>query len=143
MKFSIQVRLLLFVTYLSGSILLLGTGCRSKQQAETAAPAASQASASATQAGTILVPGTTFVGSPNPVPANNPVTKLTWKANVPVVEVHLGSPNGPLFAKDGGESSAVTGSWVTDHMTFFLQDGTAKNPTDKTATLATLTISVR
>lgn len=143
MKSTIRGRPLLLVTYLSASVLLLGTGCSSKPDGEKVAPAASHALASEASAAVILAPGTTFSATPNPVPAGNPVTKLTWTTKVPGVEVHIGSPDGRLFAKDGGVSSAVTGSWVTNNMTFYLQDGTATNPSDKSATLASLTVKVK
>jgi hypothetical protein len=91
----------------------------------------------------ILVPGTTFSAEPNPVPASNPVTKLIWSAKVSVVEVHVGSPGGPLFARNVGQASAITGPWVSNNLTFYLQDGTAKNPADKDATLATLAVTVK
>jgi len=137
----IQVRALLLVTCLSSSFLLLGTGCSAKPDSEKVTPAASQTAAA--PAAVILVPGTTFSAEPNPVPASNPVTKLTWSAKVSEVEVRIGSPDGKLFARNAGQASAVTGNWVYNNMTFYLQDGTAKNPTDKDATLATLTVLVK
>jgi hypothetical protein len=35
------------------------------------------------------------------------------------VEIHVGSPNGPLFASGGNSGSAQTGPWVTDVTTFY------------------------
>jgi len=137
---SIQVKLWVAGACLASGVFLFGMGCSSKPPVEKVAATTSETPASAA---VILVPGTTFSGEPNPVPASNPVVKLTWKAKVSEVEVHVGSPNGPLFAKLGGESSASTGPWVTNNMVFYLQDSTAKNPGDATATLATLTVQVR
>jgi SAM-dependent methyltransferase len=90
----------------------------------------------------ILAPGTMFSADPNPVPASSRVTRLSWTTNVREVELHIDAPNGPLFARDGGISSASTGPWVVNDMTFYLQDGTATKPTGQSATLAKLVVPV-
>jgi Bacterial Ig-like domain (group 3) len=66
---------------------------------------------------------------PNPLvvfaPANVGVTTLTWSApSAGSVEVHVGSPDGPLFAAGGPSGSAATGLWAIDGMVLYLQDTT-------------------
>jgi hypothetical protein len=39
--------------------------------------------------------------------------------------------------------SCETGKWVTDGMTFYLQDSAVANPTDAGATIASVTILVQ
>jgi hypothetical protein len=52
-------------------------------------------------------------------------TTLTWNApNAQAVEIHIGGPTGPLFAREGNRGSITTGAWVTDGMIFYLQDVT-------------------
>jgi hypothetical protein len=70
-------------------------------------------------------------------------TTLSWQAPVAKVEIHVGSPDGTLFAAGGNQGLAETGPWVTDNMTFYLQDGTAAKPTDRSASLAILPVAVR
>jgi hypothetical protein len=65
-------------------------------------------------------------------------TTLHWNApGAQSVEVHIGSPNGPLFAAGGNSGSADTGNWVGDGMTFYLQDVTGGKPLTQANTLAT------
>jgi hypothetical protein len=64
--------------------------------------------------------------SPNPIV--NPSggfgqTTISWNAmGATSVEIHVGSPTGPLFAAGSPTGSMQTGMWVTDGMEFFLQD---------------------
>jgi YVTN family beta-propeller protein len=82
----------------------------------------------------------TFAGSPNPFTANaNGVGQITliWSApGVSTTEVHLFSPSGQLFTRGDSSGSATTGDWVTNAMTFYLQDVSASTPG---TTLATFT----
>jgi hypothetical protein len=63
---------------------------------------------------------------PNPIgvaPGQAGATTLTWSATGrSQVEVRVGAPDGGLFATGGSTGSAVTASWVTDGMMFFLVD---------------------
>lgn len=93
-------------------------------------------------------PGTEFSASPNPIPgaagAGKGKTMLTWKSTKTTnAEIHVDKPDGPLFCKGGGEGSCTTGEWVLDGQTFFLQNSRASNPTDPTATLASLTVKLQ
>jgi hypothetical protein len=67
----------------------------------------------------IIVPGDQFFGQ----------TMLSWNApGASVVEIRVGSPTGSLFSYTGPQGSAPTGTWVTDGMTFYLQDVTKGEP---------------
>ena len=51
------------------------------------------------------------------------VVTIAWEAaDFKAVEVRVGRPNGSLFASGGSVGSAVTGKWVRDGLTFYLQD---------------------
>ncbi|HXR75788.1 MAG TPA: trypsin-like peptidase domain-containing protein [Bryobacteraceae bacterium] len=81
---------------------------------------ADSAATGATQSGYIFA-------SPNPIPVPlgeiYGTTTLTWNSgNASIAEVHIGSPDGPLFARTRGSWTASTGQWVTDGMVFYLED---------------------
>ena len=68
-------------------------------------------------------------------------TILTWNAmGVSSVSITIGAPNGPLFASAGPSGVAPTGLWVTNGMTFYLQDTTGGKPLAAANTLATVTV---
>ena len=52
------------------------------------------------------------------------------------IEVHVGSPDGPLLSRGAGSGSVKTGRWVRDGMVFYLQDASdgasaaARDPLD-------------
>ncbi len=100
---------------------------------------------------TITVTGTPSTGSlsatPNPVSVplgvSVGVTTITWSSTqASTVEIHIGSPNGTLFGAGGPTGSAQTGPWVTDGLTFYLQDTSGGNPLTAANTLATLVVHV-
>jgi hypothetical protein len=69
------------------------------------------------------------------------VAHIVWNApSASVIEIHMGTPNGPLMVRDISEGSAATGMWVRDGTTFFLQDCSADNPLDERYTLAVMTV---
>ncbi|HEX4808881.1 MAG TPA: hypothetical protein VH325_08125 [Bryobacteraceae bacterium] len=90
-----------------------------------------------------LATGGTLTATPNPIsvgPNQLGATTVTWDAPfATAVEVHLGSPSGPLFAGGGTTGSAATGAWVTDGMVFYLQNATNGNATSPSNTIATVT----
>lgn len=96
---------------------------------------------------TIIRSGTTFRANPDPIVVPRVprvgVTTLSWSAPVAKIEIHVNSPDGKLFAAGASEGHAETGAWVTNNMTFYLQDATASKPTDQSATLALLPVAVR
>ncbi len=88
-----------------------------------------------------------FSASPNPITVADGskagITRLSWdsKASNPV-EIHVGKPDGILLCRRAGSGFCDTGKWVTDGMTFYLQDASSLKPTDPAATLATLVVRV-
>ena len=92
--------------------------------------------------------GPSFTANPNPisVAANAPsgMTTLTWNApDAQFIEIHIGSPMGPLLAFSGNRGSVQTGLWVTDGMTFYLQDVSNGNPLTADYTLATVVVHLQ
>lgn len=84
-----------------------------------------------------------FNATPNPVYSTGPLgaTTLTWNApNSTDVEVHVGAPDGPLFAAGPSTGSATTFDWVTDGMVFYLQDVTYNQPLTLNSTLSAVTV---
>lgn len=86
-----------------------------------------------------------LTASPNPIPVTGSaalgMTTLTWMApGVQAVEVHIGSPDGVLFADGYSRGSAQTGLWVRDGMTFYLQDISGGKPLTAENTLATVVV---
>ena len=86
--------------------------------------------------------------NPNPIPITGSdtlgMTKITWMAPAAeAVEVRVGSPDGPLFASGGSRGSGETGLWVTDGMTFYLQDVSNGRPLTAENTLATVVVRLR
>jgi hypothetical protein len=88
--------------------------------------------------------GASLTASPNPIQvtgAADGTTTISWNApNASSIEIHVGSPNGPLFASGGNHGSQQTGPWVTDGTTFYLQDVTGGKPLTANNTLATLVV---
>ena len=91
--------------------------------------------------------GASLTASPNPIQvtgAADGTTTIGWNApNAASVEIHVGSPNGPLLASGGNQGSAQTGPWVTDGTTFYLQDVTGGKPLTANNTLATLVVHLQ
>jgi uncharacterized protein (TIGR03437 family) len=84
-----------------------------------------------------------FTATPNPIPSSGflGATTLTWSApNSTIVQIHLGSPDGPLFAEGPSVGSAATSQWVTDGMVFYLQDVSYNQPLTLNSTLSTITV---
>ncbi len=92
-------------------------------------------------------PDVEFVAAPNPVQvcdgSGQGVVTLSWQARGRTsLEVHVGSPSGPLFTRQGSEGSERTDKWVTDGLVFYLQDTSSGKPLEADHTLATLTVKV-
>jgi Bacterial Ig-like domain (group 3)/FG-GAP-like repeat/FG-GAP repeat len=92
--------------------------------------------------------------NPIPVPPGSVLGMTTIQWNVPsvgewftttqvAVEVHVNSPTGPLFASGGNSGSATTGEWVTDGMTFYLQDVTGNKALTTSGTIGTLVVHLQ
>ena len=83
----------------------------------------------------------TLTANPNPIMVvhgmNVGQTTISWNAPGHVqVEVHVGTPTGPLFAGGASTGSAQTGAWVSNGMTFVLVD--ASSHTQLAATIVNL-----
>jgi hypothetical protein len=77
--------------------------------------------------------GASLVAFPNPItllPGQRygQTTLYIRAPGASVAEIHVNSPDGPLFARTGPSGSATTGLWVTDGMTFYLQDASQGSP---------------
>jgi hypothetical protein len=77
---------------------------------------------------TVTISGAaTISADPSPIDlasgATVGVATVTWRApGSTLVEVHIGSASGTLFAEGGITGSALTGDWVTHGMVFVLVD---------------------
>jgi 2-polyprenyl-3-methyl-5-hydroxy-6-metoxy-1,4-benzoquinol methylase len=69
-------------------------------------------------------------------------TTLSWMTYATSrVEVHVGAPDGVLFARSGpGRFSEATGQWVRDGTTFYLQNVSHGLPLGAENTIATVTL---
>lgn len=85
-----------------------------------------------------------FTASPNPIPVSagqNGATTISWNApSAAAVQIFVNSPGGALFAEGANSGSMTTGNWVSDGMTFYLQNATSGDPTSAANTLATVTV---
>jgi hypothetical protein len=81
-----------------------------------------------------------FEANPNPVvsPTASGATTILINATCPY-DVRVGAPKGLLFVSNAGVSSMITGNWVTDGTTFYLQ---ASGDTTTSGTLQTLKVTV-
>jgi len=79
-----------------------------------------------------------FTANPNPIPAPGQRTTLTWNApGYSNLAIRVNSATGQTLAEGLGSSgSTVTGTWVTNGMTFFLVDTTSG------ATVASVVVNV-
>ena len=86
--------------------------------------------------------------TPDPAPPANSAglvqVTLAWGApGASQVEIHLAAPDGTLMTGGGSSGSATTGVWVSDGLTFFLQDVSSGKPLTGANTLAKVTVIVR
>src|SRR5208283_3038355 len=93
-------------------------------------------------------PQASFSANPNPIPVGPGAwvgaTLLEWSAPGAVtVEIHVGNPTGILFSGGGSSGSAHTGQWVSDGMTFYLQDTSEGKPLVAANTVATLVVHLQ
>ncbi len=88
---------------------------------------------------------------PNPIMVNLlerfPVltgkTTLSWTlGSAKTIEVHVDSPNGPLFSRSSLPATEKTGKWVRDGMTFYLQDVTNEKSLNILNTIDAIKINV-
>ena len=91
--------------------------------------------------------GPSLIANPNPIPVTRSAigqTTISWNApDAQVIEIHIGAPDGKLFTINGNRGSMQTEVWVTDGMTFYLQDVTGGKPLTSVYTLATLVVHLQ
>ena len=90
----------------------------------------------------------TLTASPNPIPVTGSaivgMTTISWTApGAEAIEIHISSPDGVLFGTGGNRGSAQTGVWVSDGLTFYLQDVSGGKPLTPENTLATVVIRLQ
>ena len=135
-------RILTFSLGTTIALTLIGcgkTGSEDKASGGNEAPAASVIVAN---------PRATFTASPNPVTVSDGsklgIVKLTWDTSATKsAEIRVGKPDGTLLCNGPSTYACDTGKWVTDGMTFYLQDSTAAKPTDAAATLNAVTVRLQ
>jgi len=92
-------------------------------------------------ASTPLCVVTNFSASPNPVPSSTGVGATTINVNAACAyDVRVGSPDGTIFFTALGATSGMTGPWVKNGMTFYLQLHGDSTPA---GTLGELTVAVQ
>ena len=118
------------------------------EQSQTNKP---QVSANANTVATQRPPKTTATGaitaSPNPIKvcdaSGSGLTTVSWTSTGATdLEVHIGKPDGDLFARTGPYGSWKTGKWVGNGMVFYLQDVSGGKPLTRENTIATVTVAV-
>lgn len=81
---------------------------------------------------------------PNPIQvcAGPPVglTTIHWSFPGKTIEIRLNAPDGKLWGAPGSSGASETGRWVTDGMTFFVQDRGSGAPLSPAGTLAAITV---
>ena len=71
------------------------------------------------------------------------MTTISWNApTASVIQVRVGSPSGALFTDNFNSGSMQTGAWVTNGMTFYLQDVSNGKALTSANTLATAVATV-
>jgi hypothetical protein len=83
----------------------------------------------------------------NPLPVciktDHGTATISWTARgTAFTEIHVGAPNGPLFAQGGANGTTTTGDWVRDGTTFYLQNVWHAAPLSPEHTLARLVFRV-
>jgi hypothetical protein len=88
-----------------------------------------------------------LTASPNPIPVSGGqpgATTISWNApSASIIQVRVNSPSGALFTDNVNSGSMMTAAWVTNGMTFYLQDASSGAPTIAANTLATLTVNLK
>lgn len=89
--------------------------------------------------------GASLTATPNPITVTSGTVYtsalISWNApNAKLIEVHVGSPTGPLFTQNGSRGAMATGVWVADGTAFYLQDVTGGVPASAANTIATAVV---
>jgi hypothetical protein len=131
----------------SGGFFPLGVNGIFNTSAATAATSDNSGSGSGTGTGT-GPGGGVITASPNPATHSSngdATTTISWNApaGVTAVMVTIGSATGPVFADGGQTGSATTGAWVSNGLTFYLQNVTGGLPLAAANTLGTVVVTVQ
>ena len=90
--------------------------------------------------------GASIMATPNPIPVTgfgDGAALISWVApNASEVEVHIGSPTGPLFSVSGNRGSEMSGTWIADGTTFYLQDVSGGATASSANTIATTVVHI-
>jgi hypothetical protein len=89
-----------------------------------------------------------LTANPNPIPLTSSAflgqTTISWNAPMSsIIQVRVGAPNGTLLTDNVNSGSMMTGPWVTDGMTFYLQDVSQGQANTAANTLATLVVHLK
>jgi hypothetical protein len=68
------------------------------------------------------------------------VATLHWSFPGRQIDIRIGAPDGKLWGSPPSRGSGVTGGWVKDGMTFYVQDGATAVPTSPESTLGTVVV---
>lgn len=90
--------------------------------------------------------GASITATPNPISVTgfgDGAALISWVApNASKVEVHIGSATGPLFSISGNRGSEMTGTWIADGTTFYLQDVSGGATASAANTIATTVLHI-
>ena len=90
--------------------------------------------------------GASLTVVPNPVTAGtngDGTAYIAWSApNATIVEIHVGSPTGPVFGRVLNHGSQPTAAWLTDGTTLYLQD-VSSAPAAASNTIATAVVHLQ
>lgn len=96
--------------------------------------------------GNSVKPGVTFWSPNNPALAEGGGARVTLAWNAPGVsdvDIRINAPDGPSLGRQPSFGTARTDAWVTDGMTFYLQDVAGGKPLTAANTLGTVRMAVR
>lgn len=90
----------------------------------------------------------TLTANPNPIPVTGSAflgqTNISWNAPASsIIQVRVGAPDGTLLTDNVNSGSMMTGLWVSDGMTFYLQDVSQGQANTAANTLATLVVHLQ
>ena len=89
-----------------------------------------------------------LIANPNPIPVTGSAflgqTTISWNAPMSrIIQVRVGAPNGTLLTDNVNSGSMMTGPWVGEGTTFYLQDVSQGQANTAANTLATLVVHLK
>ena len=129
--------------------LLFHAGCSKRAEPAPAGGQTAESAAAPAPTTAAGAPAGSITASPNPIKVCDGsglgMTSVSWTSTgTEFVEVHVGSPDGALFAatKSSSDGSKSTEKWVTDGMVLYLQNTTGGLPLTSANTLAKVTLKL-